>query len=307
MYDIVEHVAELPANVIEDVFHHLLVIEVRPLTFSLDAAIKDLATRRVWRKVVVWGEAKSNRFNAPAQDSSYGLDMLWDDFVSKVELLWKPPRRIHLLDIRVEECFEPSRVFGPEVVEFINSQANNLAFNMEFIGDFNGEEENGEMLALSALPRLSAFTNLRHVHLLHEHVRIPAIEGWDRYIELPEGLKLFLYFDDYMNPEFDVVEIPLSVTSIALAFWSEWPEYIPKLPEGLRRLVLYGTRLSAMASSLELYVPQGLQELRVCDDYDNDIWRPFPRSSYDQWPKVAVSASLIASLPPGLQHNLVAE
>lgn len=308
MYDLVAHVADLPANVIEDILSHLLVLEARPLSFSQIAEIKDLATRRVWRKVRI-GDCNIGylRIGEYCPVDSDCVAFGWDELAKKLELQWQPPHRIESVDAYVPVVDEDQAMFSDIVVGFLNTNVKELTMILDFDGDFNGDEENVEMLEASVLPRLPLYTSLRNLRLLHCQFRIPAIDGWSTFIRIPEGLRLFLCFDDYCGgSRVHEVTLPSSLTEVQFAFDdSGFSGRLPTFPANLKRVVWGG---ALYRWPFEEHIHETLEELWVWSTgVELMSLYPFPDVPYSEWPPVAVPADALLLLPPKLKHNLVAK
>lgn len=302
MFDVVEHVAGLPTNVIEDVFCFLLARDVRPLTFSRILEIRDLAIRRLWESVVVL-HGDTDILDIP---DSIGVVMKTRDLETKLLQLWEPPCRFKSLVVNVM-CGNDmdERQFLPEVVDFFNRHARLLVINLEVDGDFNPEEdENKEIIGNSVLGQLGSLTSLSHLLIVHSHFKIPIIDFWDEYTTLPESLKLFRYYDDYPGVELSRLRIPDSVTRIEYAFTLSWPRELPPFPKCLKTLVIVGFGCTRFFPHP---LPSGLEQLWAAEVFPDDISHPLPKELFSEWPSVPSPVTLIALLPPNTRHNLVAE
>lgn len=324
MYQIVDHVVDLPANVIADVLQHLLVIETRPLTFSQKAELQNLARRRVWQRVVV-ADRSTRHFDPGTKEGWTGDAMVvdWAGWTKKIELLWAPPCRIQLLSVyvpyRASAC-----LLDPKWKAFLEKHVGELSLSVETQcwhepltgvlarfdvlttqsaqdgGEIDFEYMARETLRQSILPHLPAVPRLKHLAIDHHGDDDESPFDWEQYIVFPEGLQLFRFFTTEEDPTgYWMLKLPKRLESLTLKKllgWVDWdPEYLPRLPARLKTLRLLdastGTKPGPLDGRLPAMLPQGLQEFHL--------------GSGGPELKFPAPASVIASLPPGLKHNLV--
>lgn len=333
MYDIVEHVVDLPANVTEEILSHLLMLEARPLSFSRIPEIKHLATRRVWKRVAVWDREFDGEYRISSRVGDV-MSISWSDWFAKMNDSWTPPSLIQSLEVyvpfRASGCVE-----NPKWYTFFEQHVNELSISVETAywddppdgyfggnGDLQGDDEDDgtELVSKSILPRLDQVPKLKHVGVHHAGGDHPMPEEWDVQIKLPGALKLFYFYtlDADSSTPLDNLKLPEGLTSFRYSLNSDWDEetpILPQLPAGLKKLsLIHNVSTDSLDSSvadgvLSRLVPEGLQELYIAleDDWENDNAGGGVRGNKDVYETFPVPAAVLEDLPPGLKHNLVVQ
>lgn len=230
-------VAQLPGNVLIDLFSHFPNRLLRQLAYSANPEFRYVAARRIWLHVVVETHL--------GDTGSLSLHhILPRQFFLMVSQQLMPPHRIHHLSIKGSSLENGDPLLLPEVIDWINKNANHVEIKFTILSKDRGS-------VVNTLRKLALFSHLSLLELEYSRERSWGTEEppqWDQ-LELPEVPSLAVAAPGNINQQGNIGElkIPILVTKLQLKYNVTGTGTMPALPAGLQVLCLESFHASTLS------------------------------------------------------------